>query len=434
MRADSPLLLSSAWLRPVTCLIRAEISLHTDDSIREVVHLLSDAAARVAAHTMTKSAFEDLETLLGFTHHPSNLLLDDTLPVKPISQIMFDWFHIYVVTGIFNYEFAMLMRFMSAATAPITWRMVKQFADPWTHPRTRSNPSYTLTSSSVSDETFHFKCSGGEALSIAPILGFFLQTIAKPMGTCPPQVDSMLCCLDVLEILQRVPTGEVSPELLRRAITKHLTAYQAAYGDIGWVYKHHASMHLPDMLENHKTLISLFTAERRHKVIKRHLVDRRTLCSFETGVMEEITSHHKAELLEHVFDRGVLLNPVSPKPTMARALRSALPNAKCMIAARQFRTASGAVVTAGDVVLFDYHGAQRVGEVWFFSEEQSSANQFACLSVWDASPATSDTAYCQTFLKADHPQLLPAAAIATPCIHLCKSGKVSVLIPAEFRA
>jgi len=433
VKLGSDLLANSAYLRPITCLNAAEIEPHTDESIHEIIKLLSDAAAAVTAKTMTKAAFEDMEIYLGFNHHPNNFLAIKTLDIRPISQIMIDWFHTYCVTGLFNYEWAILMRFLLEAT-PISWDMVQQFAEPWTHPRTMTNPAYTLTSSSISDETFHFKCSGGEALSLVPVLGQFLEVIVKPMGSCCAQVDSMLCCFDAMELLQRTPTGEVSPELLGSAVTKHLEAYQTAYGTLGWVWKHHASSHLAWLLKSHKQLISLFTTERRHKIIKRHLVDRHILRSFETGVMEEITAHHKADLMEHAFDRGVLVHPVMPKPAMAKALRPKFPGATSMLASRQLKAASGVIITAGDVVLCRYQGERRVGEVWFFIEVNGPpASQLACISVWDPAPATSDTKYCETYMKSDSPRLLPTESLGVPCIHLVKHGKVSVLIPAQFR-
>ena len=53
--------------------------------------------------------------------------------------------------------------------------------------------------------------------------------------------------------------------------------------------KHHYVLHLPGQLETHGILIATMTMERKHKVVKRYLRPRKTLKSFELGVVEEVT-------------------------------------------------------------------------------------------------------------------------------------------------
>ena len=59
--------------------------------------------------------------------------------------------------------------------------------------------------------------------------------------------------------------------------------FVAAYGPTACKPKHHYALHLPGMLQRHGTLISTFTHERKHRVVKRYLRPRKTLRSFETG-------------------------------------------------------------------------------------------------------------------------------------------------------
>ena len=53
--------------------------------------------------------------------------------------------------------------------------------------------------------------------------------------------------------------------------------------------KHHYVLHLPGQLATHGILIATMTMERKHRVVKRYLRPRRTLKSFELGVVEEVT-------------------------------------------------------------------------------------------------------------------------------------------------
>ena len=53
--------------------------------------------------------------------------------------------------------------------------------------------------------------------------------------------------------------------------------------------KHHYVLHLPGQLATHGILIATMTMERKHRVVKRYLRPRRTLKSFELGIVEETT-------------------------------------------------------------------------------------------------------------------------------------------------
>ena len=53
--------------------------------------------------------------------------------------------------------------------------------------------------------------------------------------------------------------------------------------------KHHYVLHLPIQLRYNGYLVSTMCMERNHRVAKRYLRPRRTLTSFEPGIMEDVT-------------------------------------------------------------------------------------------------------------------------------------------------
>ena len=53
--------------------------------------------------------------------------------------------------------------------------------------------------------------------------------------------------------------------------------------------KHHYALHLPIQLRCHGYLVATMCMERKHRVVKRYLRPRRTLQSFEAGIMEDVT-------------------------------------------------------------------------------------------------------------------------------------------------
>ena len=120
--------------------------------------------------------------------------------------------------------------------------------------------------------------------------------VVEPRGVADPVAESFRSLCKVLEMLQFVNEGFVSPDELRRAIVSHLECYQRAYAYLSWTYKFHAALHLWLQLLRRGLLIVLFTLERRHKLIKRYVhADRRNTKSIERGLIEEVT-------LQHLFD------------------------------------------------------------------------------------------------------------------------------------
>ena len=86
--------------------------------------------------------------------------------------------------------------------------------------------------------------------------------------------------------------------------------------------KHHFALHLSRALKRHGVLVSLFTCERRHKILKRWLHDRRTLQSFERGAMEEITLDHLHTLHSVSLDKAGIGSEHAPSRRQAEALRA----------------------------------------------------------------------------------------------------------------
>lgn len=160
-------------LRAFTCLNYDEIKPHTDATIRALVRGLRDAAADVDAGRMCEAEFEELQTRRGWNHSPDNILFDELVCVDPASSFHIDWFHTYLQTGIFNYEFGVAREFLKSVRPPITIDAMQAFARRFRWPKQYPSPAYLLCSEHFSKDTLHFKCSGSEALSLFPVLDLF---------------------------------------------------------------------------------------------------------------------------------------------------------------------------------------------------------------------------------------------------------------------
>ena len=91
---------------------------HTDETVRELVRSLRAAAAEVAVGRMSPMDFDHLQTEKGWNDVPDTVLFDELIDVQPVSVVHLDWFHTYLQTGIFSYEFGTGAQFLKEATHP----------------------------------------------------------------------------------------------------------------------------------------------------------------------------------------------------------------------------------------------------------------------------------------------------------------------------
>ena len=277
-------------LRAFDCLDKGDVIYHTDETIRETLKKLR-CTARYSPENLA-----EMQTDCGYSHHEENILLDEELNIGFASIAHLDWFHTWLQTGIFNYELAALMLFLAAdPSCKITYEDIGAFVENYETAKALPKVSHLFHANCVSKESVHFKCSASEALTLYPILALYF---AEVVTACEPQRRSFLALCDVLDLLVCTKEGwqMVPPDMLDDAIVKHFRLMKSTYGVMFWTLKFHAAaMHIARQYRKHGLLVSLFTHERRHKLLKRFIRDRPNTTSFERGVMEEVT-------LQHLYD------------------------------------------------------------------------------------------------------------------------------------
>jgi hypothetical protein len=428
----------SAVLRVYTCLSYTDMKPHTDASIRAMVASLGAAARDVAAGNMTEAAFDQLQTEKGWNHVPDSVLFDELIDVRPRTVLRLGWFHIYLQTGKFNYEFGLAVEFLKAIKPPIKLQAMQAFADRFVWPKRFPSPAHLLAKGHISKDTLHFKCAGSEALSLYPVLQLYFDEVLRPLGVCSAVVDSFLSLCSVLDMLQDVNEGRVTPDELRAAIQSHLTKYQRAYNEVGWVYKHHASLHLWEQLEKCGLLIALFTLERRHKIVKRYVHDRRSGKGFEQGLIEEVTLQHLYDMRTAWYQRGVLEASRAPSRKVADAIVDALGEHARVHVAAEGTLPNGRTVHLGDTVVVLQDGAHVVGELWLLmtlTDFAGDETDVACFSIWPRIPGGSR--YCRNFEIDDTcPTYVPLSAVCCSVIYCVSDSKTtaSCLIPRYLRS
>ena len=135
---------------------------------------------------LSQTKFANLTTRLGFNHSDFNLAL------KPYAQfpksIMFDWMHVYMVSGLLPQEFGKCMRELRRDGAPTGYTEVLAFLDKWTWPRsTQMNlrKIFHAKANKSNLEGEYFSCSASELLAIAAVLNVLSAQLSRRRGIAP---------------------------------------------------------------------------------------------------------------------------------------------------------------------------------------------------------------------------------------------------------
>lgn len=276
----------------------------------------------------------------------------------------------------------------------------------------------------------HFKCEASEALQIYQLVAIFVQTML-PANTCALQVTSFLALCDVMDLLVAIKSGKVDHALLRACILKHLRAFKIAYGDHGWLPKHHLAIHLADQLNEFKLILSLLTHERKHKVVKRWSRDRFGKISFERGLMEELTLEHIHALKSEWCATG-LLNPGTPRKAMLEAMQDMYPHCAQFQTARVVRTPNGELTQAGDMAFALIEGAMVLVQVHFHISVDEELK--TCVNALEPAPCATDAQTgTATYRDRNNTLMISGDMLVASVTFLQTDDVVTAILPAFLR-
>ena len=420
--------LAGAYCKTIACDDATRFVLHSDESVRELVREIAGLARGVADGTVRKAKLEEKQQLYGLNHEEHSIMLDVDLRVGLVSVMMFDFMHVFFVTGLYNFELFNLFEYLKHQQ--VTHSMLEKFASRFTFPRCYAAGNLFVEHNWGSD---HWKGSASEGLAGYAIVVLFLDSVCAPMGVCKKQIASFVALGLVLDLLSMLKSSAVASDELARAIASHLKACKAAYGDIVVRPKHHMAMHLGNQLARHAMLLSCFVHERRHKLIKRFMQDRRSLLSYERGLMEDVTLHHIHELAELQLEDS-LVGASAACSKLLEAMRAFRPLARDVQSASRMRV-NGLHAGVRDVVLAMVDGVLAVGELWYCVSLDKDV--LCCISLWERVAACTEE-HCSTrvFRPRERPAMLAASQVLAPAVFVAnRAGDlVTVIVPPFLRA
>lgn len=224
--------------------------------------------------TLSKADFELWQQAVGMTFNPYSLLQKQSLQrhLKPTEQFVHDYMHCFLVTGVFQTVMFLTLKCLQDALQNDIYNSVATCLQLWKLPAGKAADLASFFSKKrqkANSLAKTFKCTASEALALAPVFGYFLLTMIVPLEVCPKQCTCMLSLIDIIEMLQLVPLGLITPDTLQKACEKFIhMCLEAGYKEYMHT-KFHWILHFPQHLSNHNMLPCCFVQERKHKMIKR---------------------------------------------------------------------------------------------------------------------------------------------------------------------
>ena len=209
----------------------AKFKLHTDATLIEMMKMLDEYKVSLAPKD-----FEEKEKQFGWTWNKHSLLLNHRLQLKVVSCLMFDWAHCYLCDGLADTECALFLKHLHTVKASSGYRELATYVENWTSPYGLPSVARLFTKSVIANNLKNgtFSCTASEFLTLVPSLVLYLTRIVLVRADCLGHVQSMIAVLEVVEILQAVRRGVVSPDVLDEAIQKHLELFRNIYMGMTW--------------------------------------------------------------------------------------------------------------------------------------------------------------------------------------------------------
>ena len=327
---------------------------HTKDTINEIIRRLSAP--------MTATARRAMETDLGFNYEAAGLMLDDRMlqHAHPVDTCLFDWMHVFLVSGIFNV--ATLHIFEAMGSFGITWEVVRNFVGSWQLPSSIREhkveeifcPKRIAKSREATPQSL--KCTASEALSVLPILAYFMCTVLTGRRSDEEKryARCFLLLVHAVELLLRSAKQRVSGHEYVGVVERFLRSFKGLFGGDFMTPKFHAALHFGGFLDRWQSIPNCFVLERKHRLPKRWGNQMTNIkAEYEGSVLRNCTLHHLEALHDdrRFCKSPCLVRPTSPSPKLAEAMAAAMGDLGVVQVAQEARVNEFETVHRSDFVL-----------------------------------------------------------------------------------
>ena len=157
----------------LTCQLvdRQNLCMATDQDIKDTIQRLKANKDKMSAEN-----FKLFQQATGFNYEPYGLLFSTDLEDKlaPVTLYVHDWMHCLVANGVFH---TMLTAWLDAAQQHVDiYNQLQDYLSLWKHQKNNKlDQLFSPKRKASNKEACVFKCDASEALSLCPILCYYMQ-------------------------------------------------------------------------------------------------------------------------------------------------------------------------------------------------------------------------------------------------------------------
>ena len=346
----------------------SDLEFATDDDVRGTVFRLN---CFKVTDNITK--FKIREQALGFTWTEYNLLSDPDLTryVNPCSQFCHDWMHCLVAAGLFQLVLHLLLESLESDGIRDAYVYFQEFVKLCRWPigihSSNIHRFFDDNRRTSNRKAGTFKCQASDALSMYPVLAFFVLTQFRKASIAVHACDAFIALCDVIDLFQSAARGVVTPNTMRDRVHIFLQAFVTAFGADSMIPKCHWLLHFANHLQRWGILLSCFVTERKHKMVKRYANECDNTGKFEHSVMAEVVCHHLAKLSDpnlYNFETGLIEPHPAPRALSDMLMTEFSVGRDTITTATTSRISKFAVCSKKDIVLYTTDDGFGAGEVW----------------------------------------------------------------------
>ena len=388
---------------------------HTDDSWYACCEKLRRTAARDLARE---------EMVLGLHYDEAALMFSAPLRrhIGPITSTMLDFSHIWFVHGIFHFE---LTQFLDATAAALRLRYnsIHDFVQCWMWPASEKNPPKQLFNAAHAASEGGFKAGSSQCLSVYGVVRKFVRTCVPADALLPEKASFFKMCT-VVDGWLAYRDGIMQPahyQLWHDQMAEHLHLFKTAYGKGACKPKHHATLHIKDMLDRFGALQTTMVHERKHKTFKEKAAHVKLAEGFEASLTKQLVNHQANLMCDgKQFRSGHFLEDSRPFQC------SDLPEGDWCAGKRAVR--DGMKFAKGDMVSYEFQCSVRIAGVELCLHERASNSYFILASLYNRAEDREDV-----FRHSNTKALLPFSALRGACVwsHARPESKC-VLLPGSL--
>ena len=245
----------------------------------------------------------------------------------PIDSYLRDWMHTIVSGGVANTHCWFIVEALKN-TVNIPLAVLRDFTITCILPHKYGKVSETWLNQKrfhAEDRSLHSFAS--YMLHIVPIIAMLLTDYVDGVAGAQEMKPHIACVMLLANILGLISMGADSAvpfvDLLAEWIVKHHEMFVELYAPSACKPKFHHMLHLPELYRRLRKVISCFTAERKHRSVKRKALH--VFRHIEVTVLRDVINDHFEHIIEghSLYQKIFLVRPrvvdVSPSLTLLRS-------------------------------------------------------------------------------------------------------------------